>query len=123
MTLASACTRRSAFAALLLASTIFVCNTIPGSASAETRAKAILTTEQAARKFFDAYKRHDRAAASQVASPKALNKLNWDPKAGNNATLELQETDKGSWVIIYEGGFMDLVIFGGRVVNVKMHAD
>lgn len=127
-----------ALAALLLGCCLTSCETtIPGcpflsgpheETQGEPRAANILTADQVARQFFDAYKRHDRAAAAKVASPKAINKLVWDAKAGRNTTLELQETDKGDWVILYEGGFIELIILGdghvgSSVVDVKMHAD
>jgi hypothetical protein len=125
-------TLQAAFAALILGFTFSACETIPGLSTAEPqgepRAKTVLTAEQVARQFFEAYKKHDRAAAAKLASPQVINKLHWDPKAGKNTTLELQETDKGDWAILYEGGWIELEILGdghvgSHIVDVKMHAD
>lgn len=116
---------QTACAAILLGSIITSCETVPFG---EPRARTVLTEEEAARRFFEAYKSHNRLAASRVASPEAINKLNWNPLAGIGATLELQETDRGDWVILYDGGFMELVIrgdghVGHKITDVRMNAD
>ena len=118
--------------ALSMALVFSACDTIPGLAKdepqGEPRAENVLMADEVARRFFEAYKKHDRVAASKVANPKAINKLSWDSSAGKNTTLQLQETDQGDWAILYEGGWIELEIMGdghvgSRVVDVKMHAD
>jgi hypothetical protein len=121
-------------AVLILPFTFTACETLPNPFAPSTgeqvegRAKNALTQEQAARKFFDAYRHGNRLAASRVATPQAVKKLNWNPLAGTNADLELQETSEGDWVILYPGGFMQLEIHGDghvghTVTDVKMIAD
>ncbi len=62
------------------------------------------TCHAAAVAFFNAYKTHNRAAASQVAADAALNKLNWNASAGTNPTLQLVDDTH----IYYEGGGINL---------------
>ena len=59
---------------------------------------------QAATAFFEAYKAHDRKTAQKFASDTALNKLVWDPAAGDNSTLKLMDDTH----IYYEGGSIQL---------------
>jgi uncharacterized protein YecT (DUF1311 family) len=62
------------------------------------------SAKEAARRFFDAYKSHDREAAQVVAVERALNKLVWSNDAGDNPTLKLMNDT----VIYYEGGSIAL---------------
>jgi hypothetical protein len=107
---------QAALAALILSATLPSCETIPGlalpEAEGEPRAKTTLTKEQAAQKFFQAYKSHNRLAAAQVATPEAIRKLNWNPLAGSASNVQLQENDEGDYVITYDGGAIHLQIFG-----------
>lgn len=82
------------------------------------------TQAQAAQLFFDAYKAHDRRAAQSVATDKALNKLLWDRKAGDNNTLKLMDNTH----IYYEGGSIELVMKRNDearwiITEVKLYAD
>lgn len=63
------------------------------------------SAKAAAESFFKAYKAHDRNAASAVAVARALNAVNWDPRAGQGAELSFEGTD----TIRYEGGSMRLL--------------
>ncbi|RFC49518.1 MAG: hypothetical protein DVB23_000039 [Verrucomicrobia bacterium] len=119
---------RNLLAILILASALSSCETLtlPG-AQGEPRAKTVLTEEQAARKFFEAYKNHNRLAASQVASAEAVGKLNWNPLSGSASNLQLQETGEG-YAITYDGGAIHLVILGDghvghNVADVRVTAD
>lgn len=58
----------------------------------------------AAVKFFNAYKTHDRQAAKEVATDTAINALVFDPAAGTNPTLQLIDDTH----IYYEGGSIQL---------------
>ena len=74
--------------------------------------------------FFDAYKAHDRRAAQSVATDKALNKLLWDRKAGDNNTLKLMDNTH----IYYEGGSIELLMKRNDearwiITEVKLYAD
>lgn len=64
------------------------------------------TQHQAAQAFFEAYKAHDRRAAQKVASDAALNKLVWDPAAGDSSSLKLMDDSH----IYYEGGSIQLKV-------------
>ena len=64
------------------------------------------TAKEAARRFFEAYKAHDRAAAEGVAVERALNKLQWSRNAGDNPTLQLIDDTH----IYYEGGSIELKV-------------
>jgi hypothetical protein len=121
-------------AALLLPFTFTSCETLPNPFAPTTGEQVdghvnnAVTQEQAARKFFDAYKHGNRLAASQVATPKAIQQLRWNPLAGAKDDLELQETSEGDWLIFYPGGFMELEIHGDghvghTVTNVTSTAD
>jgi hypothetical protein len=115
---------------LFLAAALTSCETLPfpqAIGQGEPRAKTVLTEEQAARKFFEAYKHHNRLAASQVASAAAIGKLNWNPLAGSASNLQLQETPEG-FAITYDGGAIHLVILGDghvghNVTDVRVTAD
>jgi uncharacterized protein YecT (DUF1311 family) len=62
--------------------------------------------KEAGRRFFDAYKNHDRTSAQAVAAERALNKLIWSKDAGDNSTLQLMDDTH----IYYEGGSIELKI-------------
>lgn len=87
----------------------------------------VLSEGQVARIFYNAYKNHDRAAASRVADSAALNKLSWswDPVPPSN--MRLEHTDNG-YAIAYDGGAILLDIFsdghvGANVADVRLIAD
>ena len=62
------------------------------------------TRHEAAVKFFNAYKTHNRAAAKTVATDAAVNALVFNPAAGTNPTLQLIDDTH----IFYEGGSIQL---------------
>ncbi len=62
------------------------------------------TKHEAAVKFFNAYKTHNKTAAQEVASDAAVNALVFNPAAGNNPTLQLVD----DMHIYYEGGSIAL---------------
>ena len=62
------------------------------------------TRHLAAQGFFDAYQAHDRKAARKLATETALNKLVWDPAAGDNTTLKLMDDTH----IYYVGGSIEM---------------
>lgn len=62
------------------------------------------TRHEAAVKFFDAYKTHNRTAAKEVATDSAINALVFNPAAGTNPTLQLIDDTH----IYYEGGSIQL---------------
>jgi hypothetical protein len=93
----------------------------------EGREPGALSADEAARRFFEAYRDHDRAAAARVADPAALDKLVWDASAGSPSNLRLEATVVG-WAIAYDGGATHLEILGDghaghRVVDVRQTAD
>ena len=95
------------------------------SSSSGGAAKQVLSEAQVARIFFQAYKNRDRRAAARVASPEAINKLEWDWDPPSN--LRLEETDSG-YAIAYDGGTILLDIFsdghvGANVADVRLIAD
>lgn len=117
--------------ALTLALSLTSCETLlppdgadePGAVSSGS----VLTEAQAAQRFFQAYKYHDRYAAAKVASDAALDKLNWDASSGSASNLRLEETDSG-YAIAYDGGAIHLQIFsdghvGANVADVNVTAD
>lgn len=62
------------------------------------------TRHDAALKFFNAYKTHNRTAAKEVGTDAAINALVFDPAAGTNPTLQLISDTH----IYYEGGSIEL---------------
>lgn len=62
------------------------------------------TRHEAAVKFFNAYKTHNRTAAKEVAADAAINALVFNPAAGTNPTLQLIDDTH----IYYEGGSIEL---------------
>ena len=62
------------------------------------------TRHEAAVKFFNAYKTHNRTAAKEVAADAAVNALVFNPAAGTNPTLQLIDDTH----IYYEGGSIQL---------------
>ena len=62
------------------------------------------TRHEAAVKFFNAYKTHNRTAAKEVAADAAINALVFNPAAGTNPTLQLIDDTH----IFYEGGSIEL---------------
>lgn len=58
----------------------------------------------AAVKFFNAYKTHNRPAAKEVASDTAINALVFNASAGTNLTLQLVDDSH----IYYEGGSIEM---------------
>ncbi len=71
------------------------------------------TLKEASKRFFDAYKKHDRASAQVVAAERALNKLIWSKDAGDNPTLQLMDDTH----IYYEGGSIELKIQKNQAGN------
>lgn len=59
---------------------------------------------EAAVRFFNAYKTHNRAAAKEVASDAVVNELRFNPGAGTNPTLQLVDDSH----IYYEGGSIEM---------------
>ena len=62
------------------------------------------TRHDAAVKFFNAYKTHNRTAAKEVATDTAISALVFNPAAGTNPTLQLIDDTH----IFYEGGSIQL---------------
>lgn len=60
----------------------------------------------AAVRFFNAYKMHNRAAAREVAADAAINALVFNASAGTNPTLQLVDDTH----IYYEGGSIELTL-------------
>lgn len=121
----------AALPALALALSLTSCDTLPPPDGVDepgaVSASSILTEDQVARRFFQAYKNHNRAAAAKVASSTALDKLSWDASAGSASNLRLEQTDSG-YAIAYDGGAILLTILsdghvGASVADVEMIAD
>ncbi|MGB7416950.1 MAG: hypothetical protein WA902_22335 [Thermosynechococcaceae cyanobacterium] len=68
----------------------------------------VLSKQEVAQRFFEAYKAGDRISALKVATEDAVKLLTWDASAGKNPTLELDGTD----FIYYEGGGINLTLTG-----------
>jgi hypothetical protein len=86
------------------------------------------TFREAADVFFDAYRRGDRVKALTVSTQQAVNKLTWNPNAGDNPTLSLTCPGPTECFIYYEGGGINLTITGSaasgyRVVDTQPVAD
>jgi hypothetical protein len=64
------------------------------------------TRHDAAVRFFNAYKTHNRAAAREVAADAAINALVFNASAGTNPTLQLVDDTH----IYYEGGSIELTL-------------
>jgi uncharacterized protein YecT (DUF1311 family) len=62
------------------------------------------SAKAAAQALFNAYRDHNRPAASAVALERVLSQLTWDPSAGNAEGLELADDTH----IRYTGGSMEL---------------
>ena len=81
----------------------------PSSGSAGTHAgprvpNGAASQHDAAVRFFNAYKTHNRPAAKEVAADAAINELGFSASAGTNATLQLMDDSH----IYYEGGSIEL---------------
>ena len=64
------------------------------------------TRHNAAVRFFNAYKTHNRTAAKEVATDAAINALVFNASAGTNPTLQLVDDTH----IYYEGGSIELTL-------------
>jgi len=103
-------------AAALLASSVLVFSACQGDAKAAPKPAAggshatvrvpngAASKHEAAVKFFNAYKTHNKAAAQEVASDAAVRELRFDPASGTNTTLQLMDDAH----IYYEGGSIEL---------------
>jgi len=96
--------------------------------TAATAKSPASTFREAADVFFDAYRRGDRARALTVSTPTAVNKLTWNPNAGDNPTLSLTCPGPTECFIYYVGGGINLTITGSaakgyRVVDTRPVAD
>lgn len=76
----------------------------------------VVSKQQAAQIFFEAYKVGDRESALQVATDEAVNSLRWNPSGGINPTLELSGED----FIYYEGGGINLSFEGDEQQGYKI---
>ena len=80
-------------------------NSGSGGTHATTRVpNGAASKHDAAVRFFNAYKTHNRAAAKEVASDAAVNALRFNPGAGTNPTLQLVDDSH----IYYEGGSIEM---------------
>lgn len=96
--------------------------------TAATAKSPASTFSEAADVFFDAYRRGDRVKALTVSTQKAVNKLNWNPNAGDNPTLSLTCPGPTDCFIYYEGGGINLTVKGSaasghRVIDAQPVAD
>lgn len=87
----------------------------PESTTASEVSK-VLSKQEVAQRFFEAYKAGDRTSALKVATEDAVKLLTWDASAGKNPTLELNGTD----FIYYEGGGINLTLTGDDQTGYKV---
>jgi len=118
---------RRFLAFLALGCALFALGACQTTGPGEGRDPGALSADDVARRFYEAYRNHDRVAAAKVADPKALDKLRWDAAAGSPSNLRLEATVEG-WAIAYDGGATHLEILGDghvghRVVDVRQTAD